>query len=47
MAFGCFYVSSPGWCFSTENYNEYINKQYNKFDVDDEKIILPWFPFPL
>ena len=41
MGFGSHYVSSPGFCFSTEDYNEWMNKHYpnNKNNDDDEKII--------
>ena len=44
--FGSYYVSSPGWCFSTEDNNEYINKHYHNFDDDDENIIPDWFYLP-
>ena len=43
MGFGSYYVSSPGWCFSTEHYKEYINEPYHNDNVDDGKIILDWF----
>ena len=45
MGFGSHYVSSPGFCFSTEDYNEWMNKHYpnNNNDDDDEKIIPNWF----
>ena len=45
MGFGSHYVSSPGFCFSTEDYNEWMNKHYpNKNNNDDdEKIIPDWF----
>ena len=39
MGFGRQYVSSPGCCFSTEDYNEYINNLYHNIDDDDERII--------
>ena len=44
MGFGSHHVSSPGFCFSTEDYNEWMNKHYpnNNNDVDD-KIIPDWF----
>ena len=43
MGFGSHHVSSPGFCFSTEDYNEWMNKHYpNNYDVD-EKIIPDWF----
>ena len=44
MGFGSQYVSFPGFCFSTENYNEWMNKHYPNSDVG-EKIILEWFLF--
>ena len=35
---------SPRYCFSTEDYNERMNKHYpNNDDDDDEKIIPKWF----
>ena len=40
------YVSSPGFCFSTEVYNEWMNKRYpnnNDDDDNDEKIFPDWF----
>ena len=45
MGFGSHYVSFPGFCFSTEDYNEWMNEHYpNKNDDDDdEKIIPDWF----
>ena len=45
MGFGSHYVSSPGFCFSTEDYNEWVNEHYpnNNDDDDDEKIIPDWF----
>ena len=47
MGFGCHYVSSPGFCFSTEDYNEWMNKHYpSSDDDDDEKIIPKWFYLP-
>ena len=42
MGFGSHYVSSPGFCFSIEDYNEWMNKHYPNND-DDEKIIPDWF----
>ena len=41
MGFRSHYVSSPGFCFSTEDYNEWVNKHYP--NSDDEKIIPKWF----
>ena len=47
MGFGSYYISSPGCCFSTEEYNEYINKHYqNIYDDDDEKTYPDWFYLP-
>ena len=45
MGFGSHYVNSPGFCFSTEDYNEWMNKHYpnNNNNDDDEKIIPDWF----
>ena len=45
MGFGSHYVSSPGFRFSTEDYNEWVNKHYpnNNNNDDDEKIIPVWF----
>ena len=44
MGFGSYYVSSPGFCFSTEDYNEWMNKHYPSSDDDDvEKLIPDWF----
>ena len=42
MGFGSHHVSSPGFCFSTEDYNEWMNKHYPN-NNDDEKIIPDWF----
>ena len=42
MGFGSHYVSSPGFCFSTEDYNEWVNKHYPNNNDDDEKIIPDW-----
>ena len=36
MGFVSHYVSSPGWCFSTEDYNEYINQHYHEIGDDDD-----------
>ena len=49
IGFGSHYVNSPGCCFSTEDYNEWLNKHYhNSVDDDgnDEKIIPTWFYLP-
>ena len=44
MGVGSHYVSSPRYCFSTEDYNEWMNDHYsNTDDGDDEKIIPKWF----
>ena len=44
MGFGSHHVNSPGFCFSTEDYNEWVNKHYpNNNNDDDEKIIPDWF----
>ena len=51
MVFGSHHVSSPGFCFSTEDYNEWVNEHYpnNNDDDDDddcdddEKIFPDWF----
>ena len=43
MGFGSHHVSSPGLCFSTEDYNEWVNKHYPNNNDDDEKIIPDWF----
>ena len=42
MGFGSLYISSPEFCFSTEDYNEWVNEHYNN-DDDDEKIFPKWF----
>ena len=41
MGFGSHHVSSPGFCFSTEVYNEWVNKHYP--NNNDERIIPKWF----
>ena len=43
MGFGSYYVSSPGFCFSTEDYNEWMNKHYPSSNDDVEKLIPDWF----
>ena len=45
MGSGSHYMSSPGFCFSTEDYNEWMNKHYPSSD-DDEKKIPKWFYLP-
>ena len=39
MGLSSHHFTSPRFCFSTENYNEWMNKHYHKSDNDDEKII--------
>ena len=39
MGYGDHCISSPRYCFSTEDYNEWMNKHYNYNDDVDEKII--------
>ena len=43
MGFGSHHLFSPRMCFSTEDYNEWINNQYHKTDDDDEKVTPNWF----
>ena len=43
MGFGSHYVCSPGFFFSTEDYNDWMNDHYPNTDDDDEKIIPKWF----
>ena len=43
MGFGSHHVSSPRFWFSTEDYNEWMNKHYPNNNDDDEKIIPDWF----
>ena len=44
MGCGDHCVSSPRYCFSTQDYNEWMNKHYpNNDDDDEEKIIPEWF----
>ena len=42
MGYGDHCISSPRYCFSTQDYNEWMNKHYPNTD-DDEKIIPNWF----
>ena len=42
MGYGDHCLSSPRYCFSTQNYNEWMNKLHPNSD-DDEKIIPKWF----
>ena len=43
MGLGSYYETSPRMCFSTEDYNEWMNKHYHNNDDDDEKIVPKWF----
>ena len=45
MGYGSHHVSSPGFCFSTEDYNDWVNSHYPNTDKndDDERIIPKWF----
>ena len=43
MGFANQYVSSPGWCFPTEDYIEWMNIHYPNNNDDDEKKIPKWF----
>ena len=44
MGYGDHCISSPRFCFSTQDYNEWMNKHYpNNDDDDEEKIIPKWF----
>ena len=36
-------VTSPRWCFSTQDYIEHTINYYQKINDDDEKIIPDWF----
>ena len=36
MGLGSYYVTSPRFCFSTEDYSEWTNNQYRKSDDDDD-----------
>ena len=49
MGFGSYYVTSRRWCFSTEDYNDWLNKHYHNSDDNDEKLISDWFclPYPV
>ena len=46
MGFGSHYVSSPGLCFSTEDYNKWMNKHYHNNDDDDGKKNPTWLYLP-
>ena len=41
MGYGDHCISSPRYCFSTQDSNEWMNKHYP--NDDDEKIIPKWF----
>ena len=43
MGLSSYFVTSPRMCFSTEEYNEWMNDYYNKNDDDDENTIAKWF----
>ena len=45
MGYGHHCISSPRYCFSTHDYNEWMNNYYpnNDDDNDDEKINPKWF----
>ena len=46
MSYGDHCISSPRMCFSTQDYNEWMNKPYpnnDDDDDDDEKIVPKWF----
>ena len=43
MGFGSYHVSSPGFCFSTQDCNEWMNKHYPNSGDDGEKLIPDWF----
>ena len=40
MGFASHCVSSPGWCFSTDDYCEYKNNHYHNTDDDDGRQVL-------
>ena len=43
MGYGDHCISSPRYCFSTQDCNEWMIKQYPNNDDDDRKIIPKWF----
>ena len=44
MGYGDHFISSPRYCFSTQDYNEWMNNHYPNTDKsDDERIIPKWF----
>ena len=44
MGLGTYYVTSPRRCFSTEDYNEWMNKYYH--NSNDEIFIPEWSYLP-
>ena len=38
MGSGNHCISSPRYCFSTQDYKEWMNNHYHNTNVDDEKI---------
>ena len=42
MGYGNHCISSPRYCFSTQDYIEWMNKHYPNNGDDDEKIIPNW-----
>ena len=43
MGYGDYCLCFPRYCFSTEDYKEWVNKHYAKSDDDDEKSFPKWF----
>ena len=44
MGYGDHCISSPRYCFSTQEYNVWMNNHYANTDKsDDERIIPKWF----
>ena len=43
MGYGDHCISSPRYCFSTQDYNEWMKKHYPNNDNDDEKHFLNGF----
>ena len=41
MGYNSHHVSSTGRCFSTEDYNEWVNKHYHNTDDEDEEKTYP------
>ena len=46
MGLGRYYVTSPRMCFSTEDYNGWMNERYQKNDDDDQKTNPTWIYLP-